>query len=46
VRVAQGAEGVEGEACGTDADGALLVAVNGRIERFHSGDVSLRPVAA
>ena len=46
VRVAQGAEGVEGEACGTDADGALLVVVNGRIERFHSGDVSLRPVAA
>ena len=46
VHVAQGAEGVEGEACGTDPDGALLVAVNGRIERFHSGDVSLRPVMA
>ena len=46
VRVAQGAEGVEGEACGTDADGALLVVVNGRIKRFLSGDVSLRPVTA
>ena len=39
-------EGVEGEACGADADGALLVAVDGRIQRFHSGDVSLRPVKA
>jgi BirA family transcriptional regulator, biotin operon repressor / biotin---[acetyl-CoA-carboxylase] ligase len=46
VRVAQGAQEVVGEACGTDADGALLVRVNGRIERFHSGDVSLRPVTA
>jgi BirA family biotin operon repressor/biotin-[acetyl-CoA-carboxylase] ligase len=46
VRVAQGAEGVEGEARGADADGALLVAVDGRIERFHSGDVSLRQVKA
>jgi len=43
VRVAQGAECIEGEARGADADGALLVAVGGRIERFHSGDVSLRP---
>jgi BirA family biotin operon repressor/biotin-[acetyl-CoA-carboxylase] ligase len=46
VHVAQGAEGLVGEACGTDADGALLVEVDGRIERFHSGDVSLRPVTA
>ena len=43
VRVTQGAGDVEGEARGADADGALLVAVDGRIERFHSGDVSLRP---
>lgn len=46
VRVTQGAGDVEGEARGADADGALLVAVNGRIERFHSGDVSLRPVTS
>lgn len=45
VRVAQGTGSVEGEARGTDADGALLVAVDGRVERFHSGDVSLRPAA-
>jgi len=43
VRVTQGAGDVEGEARGADADGALLVAVDGRIERFHAGDVSLRP---
>jgi BirA family transcriptional regulator, biotin operon repressor / biotin---[acetyl-CoA-carboxylase] ligase len=43
VRVTQGAGDVEGEARGADAEGALLVAVDGRIERFHSGDVSLRP---
>lgn len=43
VRVTQGAGAVEGEACGAAADGALLVAVDGRIERFHSGDVSVRP---
>jgi len=44
VRVAQADGDVEGEACGTDADGALLVRVAGQVRRFHSGDVSLRPV--
>jgi BirA family biotin operon repressor/biotin-[acetyl-CoA-carboxylase] ligase len=44
VRVAQADGDVEGEACGTDADGALLVRVAGELRRFHSGDVSLRPV--
>jgi BirA family biotin operon repressor/biotin-[acetyl-CoA-carboxylase] ligase len=34
---------VAGEACGADADGALLVRVGGALRRFHSGDVSLRP---
>ena len=43
VRIEQGTETVEGDACGTDADGALLVKVAGQIRRFHSGDVSLRP---
>jgi biotin-(acetyl-CoA carboxylase) ligase len=43
VRVTQGETGVEGVARGADADGALLVDVAGRIEHFHSGDVSLRP---
>jgi BirA family biotin operon repressor/biotin-[acetyl-CoA-carboxylase] ligase len=43
VRVTHVSGDVEGEARGADADGALLVAVNGRVERFHSGDVSLRP---
>jgi BirA family biotin operon repressor/biotin-[acetyl-CoA-carboxylase] ligase len=43
VRVEQGAEFVEGEACGTDAEGALLIKVAGQVRRFHSGDVSLRP---
>jgi len=42
VRVVQADGQVEGEACGTDADGALLVRVDGRLQRFHSGDVSLR----
>jgi BirA family biotin operon repressor/biotin-[acetyl-CoA-carboxylase] ligase len=44
VRVAQADGDVEGEACGTDGDGALLVRVAGELRRFHSGDVSLRPV--
>jgi BirA family biotin operon repressor/biotin-[acetyl-CoA-carboxylase] ligase len=43
VRIEQGAEMVEGEACGADAEGALLVRVAGQLRRFHSGDVSLRP---
>ena len=42
VRVIEGSTGVEGEACGVDADGALQLRVDGAIRRFHSGDVSLR----
>jgi BirA family transcriptional regulator, biotin operon repressor / biotin---[acetyl-CoA-carboxylase] ligase len=45
VRVAQADGSVEGEACGADADGALLVRVDGHVQRFYSGDVSLRAVA-
>lgn len=44
VRVTQAGGDVEGEACGTDADGALLVRVAGELRRFHSGEVSLRAV--
>jgi BirA family biotin operon repressor/biotin-[acetyl-CoA-carboxylase] ligase len=44
VNVAQGADSVEGEARGVDGDGALLLEVGGRLERYYSGDVSLRPV--
>jgi BirA family transcriptional regulator, biotin operon repressor / biotin---[acetyl-CoA-carboxylase] ligase len=44
VRVAQADCDVDGVASGTDADGALLVRVAGELHRFHSGDVSLRPV--
>ena len=43
VRVAQAEGSIEGEACGADADGALLVRVDGVVQRFYSGDVSLRP---
>ena len=46
VRVTQADGSVEGEACGADADGALLVRVDGTLRRFHSGDVSLRAVPA
>ena len=46
VRVAHAEGSVEGEACGADADGALLVRVDGRLQRFYSGDVSLRPAAS
>lgn len=42
VRVTQADGCVEGEACGSDTDGALLVRVGGELRRFHSGDVSLR----
>jgi BirA family biotin operon repressor/biotin-[acetyl-CoA-carboxylase] ligase len=45
VRVTQADGAVEGEACGTDADGALLVRVDGTLRRFHSGEVSLRAAA-
>jgi BirA family biotin operon repressor/biotin-[acetyl-CoA-carboxylase] ligase len=43
VCVKQGVSTVDGVARGADADGALLVEVAGRLQRFHSGDVSLRP---
>jgi BirA family biotin operon repressor/biotin-[acetyl-CoA-carboxylase] ligase len=36
---------VDGKALGADRDGALLVEVDGRVERFLAGDVSLRPAA-
>jgi BirA family biotin operon repressor/biotin-[acetyl-CoA-carboxylase] ligase len=42
VRVSQAAGQVEGTALGADGDGALLVDVHGRVERFLAGDVSLR----
>jgi BirA family biotin operon repressor/biotin-[acetyl-CoA-carboxylase] ligase len=45
VRVTHADGAIEGEACGTDADGALLVRVDGTVRRFHSGDVSLRAAA-
>jgi BirA family biotin operon repressor/biotin-[acetyl-CoA-carboxylase] ligase len=44
VRIEQADGGVDGEACGADADGALLVRVAGQVQRFYSGDVSLRAV--
>jgi BirA family biotin operon repressor/biotin-[acetyl-CoA-carboxylase] ligase len=43
VRVSHGAASIEGGALGVETDGALRVAVGDRIERFYSGDVSLRP---
>lgn len=36
---------VDGRAVGVAEDGALLVEHAGRVERFHSGEVSLRPAA-
>lgn len=44
IRVCQGSWEVEGQDCGVDAEGALLVRVDGVVRRFHSGEVSLRPV--
>jgi BirA family transcriptional regulator, biotin operon repressor / biotin---[acetyl-CoA-carboxylase] ligase len=44
VQVALADSTVVGEACGADTEGALLVRVDGDIQRFHSGDVSLRSV--
>jgi len=44
VRIEQADGGIDGEACGADADGALLVRVAGQVQRFYSGDVSLRAV--
>jgi BirA family biotin operon repressor/biotin-[acetyl-CoA-carboxylase] ligase len=42
VQVIQGDGRIEGVALGADDDGALRVSVNGRVERFYAGDVSLR----
>jgi BirA family transcriptional regulator, biotin operon repressor / biotin---[acetyl-CoA-carboxylase] ligase len=44
VRVLSANETISGVAKGVDADGALLVDVQGRRQRFMSGDVTLRPV--
>jgi BirA family biotin operon repressor/biotin-[acetyl-CoA-carboxylase] ligase len=44
VRVLHAGSTVDGVARGSDTDGALLLEVGGRLERFYSGDVSLRPV--
>ncbi len=46
VQVAQAAGSVEGRALGADRDGALRVDVDGRVERFLAGDVTLRPAEA
>lgn len=43
VMLLQGDERIEGIARGADRDGALLLEVGSRLERFYSGDVSLRP---
>ena len=42
VRVLAGDSTIDGTARGIDADGGLLVEVNGAIKKFVSGDVSLR----
>jgi BirA family transcriptional regulator, biotin operon repressor / biotin---[acetyl-CoA-carboxylase] ligase len=34
---------ITGTACGVDADGALLLEIEGHMQRFVSGEVSLRP---
>ena len=41
-RVLRGASSISGLACGVDAEGALLVDVGGQMQRFNSGEVSLR----
>ena len=46
VRVAQSSGAVEGRALGVDRDGALRVDVDGCVETFHAGDVSLRPAVS
>lgn len=43
VRVLSANETISGIARGVTSDGALLVEVNGKTQRFMSGDVSLRP---
>jgi BirA family biotin operon repressor/biotin-[acetyl-CoA-carboxylase] ligase len=42
VRVLSASETINGIARGVSSDGALLVEVNGQVQRFMSGDVSLR----
>jgi BirA family biotin operon repressor/biotin-[acetyl-CoA-carboxylase] ligase len=44
VRVTHGGGFTDGRSLGADRDGALLVEVGGRTEKFLAGDVSLRPV--
>jgi BirA family biotin operon repressor/biotin-[acetyl-CoA-carboxylase] ligase len=46
VTLVQGEASIEGVARGADRDGALLLETVGRLERFYSGDVSLRPSGA
>jgi BirA family biotin operon repressor/biotin-[acetyl-CoA-carboxylase] ligase len=43
VRIEHGATTVEGIAQGVATDGSLRVATGGRLERFFSGDLSVRP---
>jgi biotin-(acetyl-CoA carboxylase) ligase len=44
VRGEQASGAVDGRALGADRDGALRVEVDGRVERFLAGDVTLRAV--
>jgi BirA family biotin operon repressor/biotin-[acetyl-CoA-carboxylase] ligase len=44
VHVLQGAQALEGIACGVDGDGALLLEAGGHRQRILSGEVSVRPV--
>jgi BirA family biotin operon repressor/biotin-[acetyl-CoA-carboxylase] ligase len=46
VRLLQGTDVLEGIARGVDRDGALLVEREGRMQRFVSGDVTLRSASA
>ena len=46
VRVLSASETINGIARGVSSDGALLVEVNGQVQRFMSGDVSLRAALA
>ena len=46
VRIVQGDSHSEGIARGVDPDGALRLERDGRLERYFSGDVSVRPAAA
>ncbi len=46
VEIIHGQQRQQGIARGVDADGALLLEHGGRLDRFYSGDVSVRPAAA